>query len=163
MSAYAAMVEQLVERRVPRDKAEARARELCSDAPPLEIARDPLVLEKAEQHACYKLFRAYGFNVRNLSQARASRQGAGLGDAWVVHRVEPIAFWWETKRQVEGELSPAQVEMRDDCERCVIPYYSGDRYHAAELLVRLELAVAGDGPYGISPAPRELVRLDKYD
>lgn len=107
------------------------------------------ILERKEQHEIYKLFRAYGFKVRNLSQARASKQAPGLGDAWVVHREFPIAFWWESKRQVGGELSPAQLEMQADCARCAIPYHHGDRYAAARLIVSVGLAKPGNGPCGI--------------
>lgn len=118
---------------------------------PQLLERDASVLEQKEQHEIYKLFRAYGFKVRNLSQARASKQAPGLGDAWMVHRDRPIAFWWESKRQVGGELSPAQIEMRDDCLRCDVDYRSGDRFAAAELLVSFGLAEPGDGPCGIIP------------
>jgi hypothetical protein len=123
----------------------------AADADLEERRGDPSILEKREQTEIYKLFRAYGFHVRNLSQARASKQAPGLGDAWVVHRERPIAFWWESKRQVGGKLSPAQVEMRDDCARCRVAYHHGDRHDAARLLVQLGLARPGDGPCGIVP------------
>lgn len=109
------------------------------------------ILEGKEQREIYKLFRGYGFKVRNLSQARASKQAPGLGDAWIVHREFPIAFWWESKRQVGGELSPAQLEMQADCARCGVAYHHGDRYAAARLLVAVALAKPGDGPCGIVP------------
>jgi hypothetical protein len=137
-----------------RDRAEliVRANPHTFDAPPsTEPAKDASILEQREQLEIYKLFRAYGFKVKNLSQARASKQAPGLGDAWILHRDRPIAFWWESKRQVGGELSPAQIEMRDDCWRCGVRYYSGDRYAAADLLVQLGLAEAGNGPCGIVP------------
>jgi hypothetical protein len=137
-----------------REKAEAAVRLSRPDLVPVEtldirVARSDSVLEKDEQHEIYKLFRAYGFKVRNLSQARASKQAPGLGDAWVVHRELPIAFWWESKRQVGGKLSPDQLEMQDDCARCGIPYHHGDRYTAARLIVSVGLAKPGDGPCGI--------------
>lgn len=156
-SSYLRMVEALTAQGVPLERAQARARELCNDAPPLageEPERDARVLEGKEQAEVYKLFRGFGCEVYNLSQARASKQAPGLGDAWVVHRSLPLAWWWETKRQVGGELSAAQERMRDNCLRCGIAYYSGDRYKAAALLVHLGIAVRGEGPHGIVPAPR---------
>jgi hypothetical protein len=109
------------------------------------------LLEREEQAFIYKLFRGYGFMVRNLSQARASKQAPGLGDAWCTHKTQPIAFWWESKRQIGGKLSADQIEMRDDCLRCGVGYHSGDRHDAARLLVSLGLARVGDGQCGIIP------------
>lgn len=155
MSDYQAMVEALVAQRVPRGKAEARARELCADAPAtVPAALDPLLLEKDEQAFCYDLLRAYGFKVRNLSQARATKQAPGLGDAWLVHLRLGVALWWETKRQVGGELSPDQVEMEADCRACGITYRYGSRYDLARYLLQLGLAEEGEGPCGIVPATR---------
>lgn len=148
MSAYQDMADALELQGVPRDKAQARARDLCHDAPPREVLNEH-TLEKDEQAFCYRLLRAYGFTVRNLSQARASKQAPGLGDAWLVHRGLGIALWWETKRQVGGVLSPAQVEFEADCRLCGITYRYGSRFDLARYLVQLGLAEEGEGPCGI--------------
>lgn len=153
MSAYDDMVTALVAQNVPRDKAEKRARELCADAPaPANEQRDENVLEKAEQAECYKLFRGYGCVVYNLSQARATKQTPGLGDAWIVVKNQPLAFWWDTKRQVGGKLSPAQEEFRDHCLRAGVRYHHGSRFDVVKLLLELGLAVRGAGQYGIERA-----------
>lgn len=137
---YDSIVRGLMELGVSREHAEARARREVGMPAPIEQTRDEWILEKEEQTEVVKLFRSYGFNPRNLSQARASKQAPGICDLWVVHRTRPIAFWWETKRQVGGELSPAQIEFRDDCIRCHVGYGTGDRFAAAEHLVKLGLA-----------------------
>lgn len=132
---------------------------------PAEIARDDKILEKAEQAAIVKLFRAYGCTVRNLSQARASKQAPGIGDLWVTRRQriveraggrfhQPgIAFWFESKRQVGGKRSPDQVEFGEDCIESGVGYGFGDRYDAAKFLITIGLAIEdAHGEYGIRPA-----------
>lgn len=155
-AAFDEMVSSMVALGVPRAKAEATARTemhrrgLGPLLPP-EPTLDERKLEKEEQHEISRLFRAYGFKVRSTSQARASKVAPGLPDLFVTHLTRPIAFWWESKRQVGGKLDPAQEEFRDDCLRCQIPWASGHRYDAAQLLVDLGLAAKGDGPCGIVP------------
>lgn len=154
MSAYDEMVSALVAQRVPRDKAEARARELCADAPPPpDLVRDAAILEKEEQAYILKLARAYGFKARSNSQARASKVAVGIGDLILMHRRRGLALWWETKRQVGGKLSPDQLDFEDDCRVCGWTYRSGDRFDFARYLVNLALAEEGDGPCGIIPTP----------
>jgi hypothetical protein len=129
-----------------RTKAEAAAR-LNGYKPAVEIdnTRDDTVLEKEEQAYISRLFREFGLNVRNLSQARKTKQAPGLPDLWCMHRELPIAFWWETKRQIGGRLSDAQVEFKSDCERCHVGYGTGDRHAARNHLIKLGLArVVGD-------------------
>lgn len=106
---------------------------------PAEAERDARVLEKDEQAAVVKLLRGMGFDVWNLSQARASKQTPGLPDLWVMHREHPIAFWWETKRQVGGALSVPQEYFRDATLRCGVAHGVGDRYAAREFLRALGL------------------------
>lgn len=127
---------------VPREVAEKEARrQLGIVIPTATEERNANILEKEEQSEVRKLFLAFGFKVRNLSQARASKQSPGLGDLWVVHRRAPIAFWWETKRQVGGELSPDQIEFAEDCIRCNVGYGTGDRFDAQKHLIALGVAV----------------------
>lgn len=143
---YEEIVNSLVAQRVPRDKAEARARELCGAPAPdpaalAQAARDAAVLEKTEQVEVRKRFVACGFDVYNLSQARAAKQTPGLPDLWFMHRALPIAVWWETKRQVGGVHSEAQRTFAADCDRCKVNYGTGDRYDAERWLV--ERGIAG--------------------
>lgn len=147
---YQEMVDGLVAQRVPRDQAEARARELCGTPAPdpatlAQAHRDAAALEKTEQVEVRKRFVACGFGVYNLSQARAAKQTPGLPDLWLVHRALPIALWWETKRQVGGVHSPAQRGFAAECDRCGVNHGTGDRYDAERWLIEHELAgvVAG--------------------
>lgn len=109
-------------------------------APDDGIVRNPHILEKEEQHECYKVFRAFGCTVWNLSQARETKQTPGLGDAFITHPDRGLAFWWETKRQVGGGHSPAQLEFRRHCLDGRVMYYTGDRFHAQQTVVDLGLA-----------------------
>jgi hypothetical protein len=95
-----------------------------------EQQRDARILEAAEQKEVIKCLREHGFTVRSTSQYRASKIAIGVADLWCTHREQPIAFWWETKRQVGGVLSDAQRDFADDCARCNIRCYSGHRYDA---------------------------------
>lgn len=149
---FEAAVQQLVGSRFSRSAAEAQVRaQLPHLAPPPAPAKDEAVLEKAEQIEIRKLATAYGFNVWVLSQPRATKQTPGLADLWLTHRSAAIALWWETKRQVGGELSPPQVDFRDACLRTNTGYGTGDRYTFVEKLIALDLAVRGAGQYGIEP------------
>jgi hypothetical protein len=103
-------------------------------------------LEKAEQLEVRKVFRAFGGIVHSLSQARASKQAAGLGDLFVVF--EGLAsFWWETKRQIGGRVSDAQQEFHERCNG--VPngsrHYIGGRKEAEDLVIALGLAYSDDG------------------
>jgi hypothetical protein len=104
---------------------------------PEQAERDGNVLEKTEQSEVMKLFRAHGFMVYSLSQSRASKQTPGLPDLWVVHRELPLAFWFETKRQVGGTRSSAQLDFAAECERAHVGYAFGDRHAAIEQLLTL--------------------------
>lgn len=140
------MVTELRAKGVPQERAEHAAREALGLTPAVVQAaeqKDARVREKEEQAVCRAVFLAYGFKVYNLSQARASKQSPGLGDLWVVHRTKPIAFWYESKRQVGGELSPAQVDFRDECWRCGVNYGSGDRFAATAFVNELLARTAG--------------------
>lgn len=139
LSAFDRLVGRMVQLHIPRDRAERAAREQLGlpDPAAVPIARDAGVPEKVEQWEISKLFSAFRFKVRNLSQARASKQAPGIADLFVVHESQPIAFWWESKRQVGGAHSPAQLDFRDDCARCGVGYGTGDRYAARAHLVSL--------------------------
>jgi hypothetical protein len=132
----------MIQTGIDRTRAEAIVRDNGYRRPvvdPTLIERDANALEKAEQHEVAKLFRGHGFIVYNLSQSRAAKQTPGLADLWVVHRELPIAFWFETKRQVGGEHSDAQLAFAAECQRCQVGYATGDRFAAAEHLIALGL------------------------
>lgn len=153
---YDGMVRSLMrDCRVPREKAEAEARRQLGApaiAPDPDAERNARILEKTEQLEIVKLFRAHGCKVYSLSQARASKQSPGLPDLWVTKAwtVTPIAgglphrrhlaFWWETKRQVGGKRSSAQIDFAEECIAAGVGYGFGDRYAAAQYLVDLGIA-----------------------
>ena len=118
------------------EKAQATARQHLGIGPEPTPAeqRDARVLEKAEQAEIVKLFRAHGFAVYNLSQARASKQTPGLPDLWVMHRRFPQAAWVECKRQVGGVQSAAQIDFQENCKAAQVQYVLGDRHAAKEWL-----------------------------
>lgn len=99
-----------------------------------ELEVDPDALEKDEQREVMKMYRAHGCVVRNLSQARKTKQAPGLPDLFVVHRGKSHAWWHETKRPVGGRYSPAQLEFRDDMQACGVGWVGGDRRAAAAQL-----------------------------
>lgn len=125
---------------VPRPKAEAAARAQLgitgsgADVDPAQCERDGSIAEKAEQLAIVKLFREHGCTVRSTSQARPSKIAIGFPDLFVTHRTLPLAFFWETKRQVGGVVSDAQKDFGADCWRCGVRWYTGDRHDAQRLL-----------------------------
>ena len=94
------------------------------------------MLEKAEQHAIWKMARALGWKVYTLSQPRATKQTPGLPDLWLTATACGFAGWWETKRQVGGARTTAQEEFGEECRRARIPYGYGDRYEFASWLKR---------------------------
>ena len=148
MTFEAAVASLMAQTGLPRVAAELQVRrELPHLAPPshpIAGEKDDRALEKAEQVEIRKLFIAYGFTVRNLSQYRPSKIALGFPDLFVTHDREAIAFFWETKRQVGGERSPAQVVFAEDCARTGILCGHGDRFAAAQWLVDLGLAIRID-------------------
>lgn len=99
--------------------------------------RDANAREKEEQWEVTKRFRVCGFKVRSTSQARASKIAPGIPDLIIHHRDAPIFLFWESKRQVGGKYSDAQLEFREDCERAAITCIGGDRYDAERYLVSI--------------------------
>lgn len=126
-----------------RDVAERNVRDQLGLASAFAIdgQRDDTILEKKEQVEIRKLFKAYAFDVFVFSQPRATKQTPGIPDLWLAHQRLLLAFWWESKRQVGGALSPAQVDFREACARTGTLHGSGDRYAAAQFLVDLGLAI----------------------
>jgi hypothetical protein len=112
-------------------------------------------LEKAEQLECWKVFRAFGGRVYSLSQSRASKQTPGLGDGFVVFPGR-VSFWWESKRQKGGVVSPAQQEFHELCAGADgSKHYIGGRREAEEMVIALGIATRGEdgGLYPVRGAP----------
>jgi hypothetical protein len=150
-----AAIEALVRAGVPRHKAEARF-----PAPSIELRRSDAA-EKAEQREVIRLYRAFGCVVRSLSQPRATMQSPGFPDLWVVHLRARRAWWHETKRQgwTDADVRPDQRVFREDCLACGVGHVIGDRFAAAEQLVRIGIAVrVGDrlepGRWALQPEER---------
>jgi len=97
--------------------------------------RDARVLENKEQLEVRKRFHVCGFESWNLSQARRSKQTPGLADLWLMHVERGVALWWETKRQVGGKHSPAQLRFAAGVRACKVGYGTGDRHDAEDWLI----------------------------
>ena len=130
-----------------RPTAERRALRALAGGVPLprpaeSYERDRNIAEKEEQRVVRRMFRACGMIVYWLSQPRTTKQTPGIGDLYVFYITEPynrdhaFAFWWETKRQIGGKLSPDQVEFQELCHKAGAHYGHGDRYAARDWLVR---------------------------
>ncbi len=133
LAAHLELVAQLERAGVSHDAAVREATRRLGMAPDAP-AREQHVLEKAEQAAIVKLFREHGCTVRSTSQARAAKISIGFPDLFVTHKTLPLAFFWESKRQVGGIISEAQEEFGADCWRCGIRWYAGDRHAALKVL-----------------------------
>jgi hypothetical protein len=101
-------------------------------------AIDQVPLEKSVQHEVRQLYEQAGCKVYNLSQARASKQTAGLADLWVAHRGAGAAWWHETKRP-GGARTTAQNEFKDDCTATATGYVCGGVEAARRMLASLGL------------------------
>lgn len=106
----------------------------------VRIADDDARLEKAIQADVMKLYHAHGCTVRNLSQARRSKQAPGLPDLYVtwprMTGQGPIAWWHETKTPT-GVQSPAQRTFQIDNEACGVSYVIGGVPAAAAFLDKI--------------------------
>lgn len=121
---------------IDRDRAEAAVRKSLGVGKSTEKSeRDARILEKAEQAEIVKLFRRHGFVVRSTSQARASKIAVGFYDLFCTHKTLPIALFFDSKRQVGSVWSEAQKDFENDCHRCGILCYHGDRYEAQRILI----------------------------
>ena len=117
---------------VPRDRAEAIARKELglADPTPKEVERAEAIDEKKEQSEIVKVAKAFGCVVYRLSQPRATMQDEGIGDMFIFHPHTRHAWWWETKRQVGGKRSAAQIIFAEYCEATDQGYGHGDRWRA---------------------------------
>jgi hypothetical protein len=143
LSPYDVAVSELTARGFARDRAEAAVRRQLPQLAPVPdpaATRRDLILEKAEQAEILKRFRACRFKAYTLSQPRASKQTPGLPDVYLMHLERPLALWWESKRQIGGAFSEAQLEFAAGCDRCAVLRGAGDRYAAEAWLVAHRLA-----------------------
>ena len=139
---YDAMVRQLVEAGVPRERAEAAARaELGQAAPPTP---DAAALEARDEKRivaqCDKQLRALGFRVINTSQPRHAKFiTPGVPDRFYFHRARGVGFAWEAKTAT-GVQSPAQKDFQDDMEAVGWPYLLGTDQAVYDWLVAQGIA-----------------------
>ena len=143
---YDAMVRQLVEAGVPRERAEAAARaELgqaaaaSPDAAALE-ARD----EKRIVAQCDKQLRALGFTVWNLSQPRASKISPGIPDRLYTHSARGVALFWEAKTAT-GRQRPDQRVFQEHADAVGWPYILGTDQAVYDWLVAQGIAFEHGG------------------
>ncbi|HET8777957.1 MAG TPA: hypothetical protein VFN76_09890 [Candidatus Limnocylindria bacterium] len=108
--------------------------------------------EKKEQEEVIKVFGAISFACYRISQPRATKQTPGLPDLRFFRDDIGLAVEWETKRQLGGEHTEAQVEYAAHCKACGIPHGSGDRYDAKRWLIARGLAEYVNGRF--APRPR---------
>lgn len=142
---FDAKVGQLIELGFRRHVAEKRIREEFGDPrTAVVLEKNELALEREEQIEVRKTFIAFAFTVHNLSQYRPSKIMLGFPDLFVVHNREPIALFFETKRQKGGQRSPAQLRFAEDCARTGIACYHGDRFAAAQVIVDVGLGILID-------------------
>lgn len=130
---YDRFVAALLAKGVPREKAEAVARENLGIPAPSALALEER-REKEEQRACWKIFRAHGCEVFWLSQARASKQTPGLADMFVFAPRYNAAWWFETKRPVGGIQSKVQQRFEELCHQCGVRYIIGGQAEAYAIL-----------------------------
>lgn len=143
-SSYEAIVAGLVALNVPREKAEARARELVGlPAAGIDTPSEAEMREQLEEYHVEegdKLLRALGFEVVRLSQVRRSKIHPGLPDRRYYHRRRGFAFWWEAKAEW-GKQRPDQRAFQEMAEACGERYVVGKLETLKGWLVRQGVAV----------------------
>jgi hypothetical protein len=79
-------------------------------------------LEKQVEAACDKLMASVGWQIVRFSQARASRQTAGIPDRKYYR--DGLTFWFECKAE-DGKQRPEQKAFQEMCERAGEFYVMG--------------------------------------
>lgn len=105
------------------------------------VAEEDARLEKEIQRDVYKIYRAFGCELYWMSQARATRQTAGVPDLIVFHPRTRSMFYHECKTP-RGKLSPAQVVFQEQCTRAGITVVVGGVDAAEEQLVAIRAAAS---------------------
>lgn len=121
------LVTQLVNAGVPRDRAEARAREEFGLKTQLEELRDEADAEALEDEIVEegdRMMKALGFFVIRLSQKRAAKITAGVPDRRYYHADRRIVLWWEAKA-AWGRQRPDQRVFQELCDKVGDPYVLG--------------------------------------
>lgn len=139
---YEMSAAELVEEARRRDELRARGEPLTprNGDTVQRIAEDDSRLEKEIQRDVWKRYIAFGCVVYWLSQARETKQTAGLGDLYVIHRRRREAWWHETKT-LSGKQSSAQVDFENWNREAGITVVVGGILAAEEQLVAIGAAV----------------------
>lgn len=123
LTPYDAMVAELVELGVPREKAIARARqEFCMSFDSFDVEAD--AIEDEHRREGRRLMLALGFEHKNFSQKRRSKLSEGIPDDRFWHRRRRLFVWWEAKAEW-GRQSPAQRNFQEMCDATGDPYVLG--------------------------------------
>lgn len=132
-----------------RDRRRAEGKPL--EPTPDELAGDKRLrdaderLEKDIQRDVRKFYIAHGCTVWNLSQARATKQTAGLSDMYITHPRCKRAWWHETKTP-SGKLSPAQVVFVEENAICGVTVVVGGMIAADVWLKQIGVILTGNSP-----------------
>jgi hypothetical protein len=100
---------------------------LHDDTPALELGRiadDDSREEKEIQREVFRRLRSFGCEVYWLSQARVTRQTAGVPDLIAFHPRLGVMTYFECKTP-RGKPSPAQVYFAELCEKTGTSYVIG--------------------------------------
>ena len=109
--------------------------------------------EKAIQADAEQLCRMAGCTVFHMSQARATKQTAGIADAFVTAPTVGTACWYECKKP-GGVQSPAQREFQSACERSGVTYVLGGIDAMEAWLIQIGLARRDGGQLVLTPKRR---------
>jgi hypothetical protein len=143
-------VAEMIEEARRRDERRREGKPLAPDPVELQKRAEEVDrrLEKEIQASVVKLYTAFGCDVYNLSQARASKQTPGLPDLWCFYRGidldRSFGFWHETKTP-KGQQSVAQIEFEARCVSTGTLYVLGGVAAAEAHLIRFGLAERVNG------------------
>jgi hypothetical protein len=126
-----------------RDERRAKGLPLTPDvSEPEEQARIKEAddrLEKIIQRDVWKLYRRFNCQCYWMSQARKTRQTAGVPDLIVFNR-RARAMWYHEIKTPTGEQSPAQKVFQEQCNACAIYYALGGVAAAEDVLITIGVA-----------------------
>lgn len=129
LSEFDQLVAQMVAIKIPRDKAEAAARQQLGIQPKsaLEQLRDDALVAELEDDVVAegdRMMRALGFDIVRFSQKRRSKVTEGIPDRRYYHRRRRLFVWWEAK-SATGRQRPDQREFQILCDDTGDPYVLG--------------------------------------
>lgn len=100
-------------------------------------------LEKDNQQAIRSYWMSLGCTVLMLSQYRASKVALGLPDLYVFGPERlAVAWFWETKRPVDAEISDEQIAFAQHCQRTRTAYGCGPASAAVDFSAAIGLSRA---------------------